>query len=211
MWLLFFVFSVLPTIARRDTFFVNGGYSTFWLAYLYVIGACIHKFGWGNSLKTGKALLMYLGCVFISWGVKFGCENITNILFGAPKAGFDLNEYTSPVMIGAAVSLLIAFKNANIPAKWIGFVSTFSPATFGVLLIHEHKFFRQQFVENRFAFLCEYSAPVMIAGVLAAALLIFFVCLFIDWIRYRIFKYIHLKEHLERLEDKYIHHNIINK
>ena len=48
---LFFVFTVVPTFVRKDTFTTNSGYSTFWLAYLYVIGACIKKYGWGEKLK----------------------------------------------------------------------------------------------------------------------------------------------------------------
>ena len=131
--LLFFVFSIIPTIARKDTFFVNVGYSTIWLSYLYGIGACIKKFGWGDSLKPCKAIWIYVCCVVISWGMKVGCESVTNYLLGTPKTGFILIAYTSPTIIIAAIALLIAFKNMRIPTRFNGFISAFAPAAFGLL------------------------------------------------------------------------------
>lgn len=209
--LLFFVFSIIPTIARKDTFFVNVGYSTIWLSYLYGIGACIKKFGWGDSLKPCKAIWIYVCCVVISWGMKVGCESVTNYLLGTPKTGFILIAYTSPTIIIAAIALLIAFKNMRIPTRFNGFISAFTPAAFGVYLIHEHEYFRNQFILNKFAFLAKLSTPVMIIGVLSAALVIFAVCLLIDWIRYKIFVRLRVKERLERIEEKYIRFNIAIK
>ena len=208
MGLLFCVFTVIPTLARHDTFLANSGYSTFWLAYLYVIGACLKKYGWGAEMQPGKAVGMYICCVLLSWGIKMGCEGITAYLLGEPKTGFSFIAYTSPTMVAAAVFLFFAFKNCSVPPKMIGWISSVSPAAFGVYLIHEHEYISGHFIADRFTGLAQFSTPVMIICVLGAAATIFGGCLLIDWIRHKLFTWLHVKEALERLENKYIHYNI---
>ncbi|MBQ9832856.1 MAG: acyltransferase family protein, partial [Clostridia bacterium] len=209
MCLLFFVFTVIPTLANKDTFGTSLGYSTFWLAYLYVIGAYIKKYGWGDALKSSKAVLIYIGSVLLSWGIRIGSESITAALSGEPKTTNAFLNYISPTMVVAAVALFLTFKNAKIPPKPARIISAVAPAAFGVYLIHEHEAVRGHFISEKFVFLTELNTPMMVAGILASALIIFLVCLFIDWIRHKFFMLIRLKERLEKLEDKYIHYNII--
>lgn len=203
--LLFFVFTLLPTLAGRDVFSVNSGYSTFWLAFLYVIGACIKKFGWGDNLKSYKALLIYFCSVLLSWGTKIGCEGITTWQMGESKTWISFITYTSPTMVIASIAILVAFKNAKISPKSTGFISAFSPAAFGVYLIHEHYYVRKYCIASKFVFLTEYSTPVMIIGIFVSALVIFTGCLFIDWIRLKVFRWLRVKECFEKLEEKLIH------
>lgn len=198
----FFAFTVIPTFARQDTFAVNNGYGTLWLMYLYVIGACIRNFEWGDKLSSKKAALLYVCGIVLSWGIKIGQECITTLITGEAKNHFNFISYISPTMVLAAVALFFAFKNAKIPRWMTGFISSFAPAAFGVYLIHEHEIVKAHFVIGKFAFLAERSVPVMIAGTLASALIIFTVCLFIDWIRHKVFSLIHVKERLESLENK---------
>lgn len=206
--LMFFVFSILPTFARQDTFFVNAGYSTFWLAFMYAIGACIRKYGWGDALKSRKALWIYICSVLISWGVKMCFEGTTMWLLGEPKTGYNFISYTSPTMVIAAIALFLAFKNATVSPKLRRLISELSPAAFGVYLIHEHECIKGHFIVDRFVFLSELSTPIMVLGILGSALCIFAGCLFIDWIRHKVFTKMRVKECLEKLENKYIHHNI---
>jgi surface polysaccharide O-acyltransferase-like enzyme len=198
----FFAFTVITTFSRTDAFAIKNGYSTFWLMYLYVIGACIRKFEWGDKLSSIKAALIYVCSILLSWGIKIGQEGITALLSGEAKNYFEFINYTSPTMLIAAIALFFAFKNARVP-QWIAkIISIFAPAAFGVYLIHEHETVRAHFVTGKFAFLAEYSAPVMIAGALASAMAIFTVCLVIDWIRHKVFTWLRVKERLEHLENK---------
>jgi surface polysaccharide O-acyltransferase-like enzyme len=207
IFLLFLVFSVLPTFARQDTFSLNSGYSMFWLAYLYIIGACIKKCDWWNTLESRLASTIYLSYILISWGIKISFEGITTCLFGYSKAGYTFISYTSPTMVLAAVALFISFKNATVSPKLTRLISQLSPAAFGVYLIHEHQYIKEHLIVGKFSFLCEYNTPLMVIGVIASALLIFSGCLFIDWVRCKIFKSMHVKEFLEKIESKYIHYN----
>ncbi len=205
-YLLLLVFSIIPTIAQNDTFYTNSGYSTFWLAYLYIIGACIKKHEWGASLKSRKAALLYICSVLLAWGIKLIIDSTSSLFPGASKFDFDIISYTSPAMVFAAIFLFMAFKNVHIPHKLRGIISSLSPASFGVYLIHEHTYVRKYLIANRFTFFAEYSLPFGILGILSCSLIIFFVCLFVDWIRCKIFSLLHLKELLEHLESKYIRH-----
>lgn len=195
---LFLVFSVLPTLARGDIFQFNSGYSAFWLAYLYALGACMRKFGWGDGVTGWKALAVYLGCVVLSWWVKTGSE----AMLGTAESRLKLLNYTAPTMVLAAAALLVLFKNGK-PPRWLtGIVGRLSPAAFGVYLIHEHTWVRAHCIKKRFVFLTEFAAPRMLLGVLGCALGIFGVCLLADLIRGKVFAWLRIKERLLRLEDR---------
>lgn len=201
---LFFAFTIVPTFGRGDPFYLNSGYSTLWLAFLYVIGACIRKYGWGDSLKSYHALLIYILCAVVSWGIKLCTEGVTTWLLGEEKTVFLFITYTSPTMVIGAVMLFLAFKNAAVSPKLTGFISEFAPAAFGVYLIHEHEYIRRLLISDRFAFLSESSIPIMVVGVLVSAAGIFAACIFVDWIRCKVFIWLRIKENLEKLEEKYI-------
>lgn len=194
---LFLIYSLLPTVMKRDIFLTKYGYSTLWLAYMYIIGACMKKHSWGDSLKAYQSLLLYLGCSLVTLAVQFGKAYTAA---EPASGGIDYIYYTTPAMVIAAVSLFLLFKNASIPSRWVRLISQLSPAAFGVYLIHEHDYIRGHFLVDRFRFLTQYSLPVMVAGILAAALVIFTVCLAVDWVRCRVFRLLGVKEHLEKWE-----------
>ena len=201
--LAFVVFTILPTLARYDTFRIDSGYSTFWLAFLYVIGACIRKFGWFDSLAPRKAFGVYLLCVLVSWGTKLCFEGITMRLLGTPVTVFYFITYTSPTIVMAAAALFLAFKNAPISPGLSRIAAVFSPAAFGVYLIHDHDAVSDFFIVDRFGFLAESPLLLMTAGVILSALAVFTVCLLIDWVRWKVFIRLRVKDRLEKLETRF--------
>lgn len=208
--LAFVVFTILPTLARYDTFRVDYGYSTFWLAFLYVIGACIRKFGWFDSLAPHKAFGVYLLCVLVSWGTKLCFEGITNRLLGTPMTVFAFITYTSPTIVMAAAALFLAFKHISVSPRMRRAAAVFSPAAFGVYLIHDHDAISDFFIVDRFAFLVEAPILLMAAGVILSALAVFTGCLLIDWVRWKVFTRLRIKERLEKLEDRLIRPGLFN-
>lgn len=188
---LFAAFSVIPTFSGRDVFATNEGYSTLWLLLMYLLGACIQKFGFAECFSAGKGIALYLGSCGIAWGIKLIWAD-----------GIKLIDYPSPLMVLAALGLFLAFQNVRIPTwaqKWIAILA---PGAFGVYLIHEHPYIRNYLIMDRFAFLTDYSVPVMVLAVLGIALGIFVICLSIDLIRNWVFKCLKIKERLEKLEEK---------
>lgn len=204
--LLFLAFSVVPTLAGRDPFATNGGYSTLWLMFLYLVGAYIRRYGFWDDLSSGKAVLIYVGCCLMSVLIKLVKERIPAWPFTDPLSFIN---FTSPTTVIGAVALFCAFRNARIPEKLTKPIAFFAPSALGVYLIHEQEYLRTYLIGSLFTFLARYPMPVMVAGALLCALGIFTVCLLIDRLRYQIFLWLRVKERLEKLEDKYIHCNII--
>ena len=54
------VLSALPTLLHADLARTGRGYSMAWLAALYVIGACMRRFGWLSRLRGRKGLAAYV-------------------------------------------------------------------------------------------------------------------------------------------------------
>lgn len=202
--LAFIMFSVIPTLFGKDAFGVNEGFSTLWLVFLYMIGAYIKKYDVGRRVTSRKAFWVYAICVLASWGIKMGCEFFTARYKGVASEVIGLIKYPSPTMVCAAVFLFLCFKNATIPARLQKGIAFFAPAAFGVYLIHDHEYVRAGVITGTFAFLTSYSIPVMVAGVLLSAFLIFSVCLLVDRVRVTVFQKLHVKEKIDQLEQKYL-------
>ena len=57
---------------------------------------------------------------------------------------------------------------------------------------------------DRFSFLLEQSTLSLLVSVAAYSVAIFTVCLLVDWMRHILFCRIGVKQHLEKLEEKYM-------
>ena len=73
--------------------------------------------------------------------------------------------------------MLIVFANIH-PGKWLlKVIKYFSPATFGVYLIHDHPVVRNVFITDKFSRLVEENVIYMVFTVLGTAIIIFlYVC-----------------------------------
>ncbi len=200
LFLMFLVFSGYATLSTGDPFGQMEGYSMIWLMLLYIIGACIKKYDLGSSLSVGRALLLYVLFSFISWGVKMGIEASGLEVAGKPLNSNILISYVSPTMLLAAVMLFLAFKKMTFPTWLNKVLAVFSPAVFGVYLIHKHEYVDEFIIKDRFAEYAESATIPMIGLVLFTAIVIFTICILIDWIRYKVFKLLKLKQWLEKME-----------
>jgi len=188
---LFTAFSVIPTFSDRDVFATNEGYSTLWLLLMYLLGASIRKFGFAEYFSAGKGMVLYLGSCGIAWGIKLIWAD-----------GIKLIDYPSPLMVLAAMGLFLAFQKVRIPTRMQKWIAILAPGAFGVYLIHEHPYIRNYLIMDRFAFLMDYSVPVMVLAVLGIALGIFGACLAVDLVRHWLYCRLKLKESLGKLENK---------
>lgn len=197
-----FTFTVLPTLSDVDYVSSGYGYSTFWLAYLYVIGAFIRKYHWGESLSAKKALLTYLVCVLASWLWKLATGYYASVL---PEVieGINFVSYTSPTIVLSAIALFLLFSKISPSETGIAFIQAFSPAAFGVYLIHEHPYISGKFIYDRFSWLNDFSSLTMLLGIFMSAIVIFVLCILVDFIRVKIFQWLGIKKMLSRLDAVY--------
>ncbi len=193
------VFSVYSTFAlgvlKGDPFGELEGYSLIWLIVIYIIGACIKKYGWGEKISVSKAMLGFVAVVMISWIVKlvllsFARDTINSNL---------LISYTSPTMVAASIFLFLAFKKLTIPNALKKPIAIFSPAAFGVYLIHKQEYVAGFFIRGKFVHYLELNGVAMIGAVLLTAVVIFIICILIDLVRCKIFTLLKIKQKLENI------------
>lgn len=140
---LVFIFSVIPTVCHTDVFYTKNGYTVVWLATLYFIGAYIKKYGLRWKASSGEYFFAFMLFASISWGGRFLIEGLTNWKMGELHAGNYLTEYSSPTILGSALSLFIIFANVKIENTFARrAISVLAPLSFGVNLISDHPLIR---------------------------------------------------------------------
>lgn len=191
------IFSVIPTMFMSDPFHTNFGYSMIWLCVLYIIGGLIRKNdSCVRNISKQKWLGIYFLCCILTWISKM-ILSICSYDFIADHSGV-LIYYTSPTIILSAVSLLLFFSNLNIQNRnVISIVNNISPLSFSVYLIHTHPLIFNFVLGGCFVSFCASSPFMLLFKVMCTAIVIFAFCLFIDFIRKKLFDYMHLDDKVE--------------
>ena len=185
------IYSILPLfcLGRMDSFTIGRGYTTAWLTSLYIFGSYIKL----NPIKIGKlkCLSLYLLCIFLAWFAKYSSHVLIKYLF-FKNTELDLFiDYPSIFIIGAALALLLLFSQINIKRAVLQkIIQLISSVSFSVYLIHCQPFIFSYVLVNKFSYLANESAILLIAKVILFSFLIFVVCSFVDLIRYNIFRMI---------------------
>ncbi len=188
------LFSVIPTFAQADLFSISGGYSMLWLVALYFIGAYVKLYGSGRAGGKLRYFLGFLLFVLVCWCSKFISTGISynpDMFIG----------YTSPLIVGASVCMFMLcskiYSLGNIPAFLIRF---FTPASFGVYLIHTNPLVWQLLLTKRFASYAAFGALKLIASVLGTALAVYFACSVVDILRSALFRLLRINRISEAAE-----------
>lgn len=190
------LFSVLPALFVSDIFQTAQGYSLWWLIALYLIGAYIKKYGCPFLKKPLPAMLVYAMSVLVTWGIN---------LAEARGVGVPLPNmlvFTSPAMLLASISLLVAFSGFRIPARMGKVVGLCAPLSFSVYLIHVHPLVWSYLFEGRFAAFAAYPAYGIVPAVIGAAAAIYAVCTLIDAVRAWLFRICRVRKGCEWLEER---------
>ncbi len=189
---------------RLDPFVMKGGYSFVWLAMLWVVGACLRKYGVHERVSSRAALVLVLACTLVTWLWKVGTTAYTTSAFGEASWWCDIPvSYLSPTVSLAAVGLVFLGARWEVGgprlAKAIEFLA---PASFGVYLIQTNPYVFVYVMTDAFAFLAGLPGWAFLLAVPAAAFAVFAACLIIDRVRLSLFGLMHgraLCEAAERL------------
>ena len=173
-------FSVGKTLSPLQFATDRYGYDFGWFLCVYLMGAWIRRFGFQWLTNVRRSLALYLASVLVTAGGELGLlllsEKITALTYYA-SVPF---HYNFVPCIAGAVGLFALFFHIRIPegagARLIRF---FSPAVFGVYLIHEHA--------DVSANWCEWTSQI--TGLTGPIILIpaFLGCLLIDKLRGTLF------------------------
>ena len=152
----------------------NNGYSFAWLFILYVIGAILKK---NNIFHKIKSLYLVMGifvmCV-ISWSLY--------IFFGIEK----VVSYISPTILINAVLLVELFSRIKIKAS----IKKISSLSLGIYLFQNNKTIWEQVLKNNVVFIGEYNIIIGLLLLFVTTCLLFFVGMFVDYVRKKLFNLI---------------------
>lgn len=188
--------SVAPVLAQgRDLFFTNQGYSFLWFILMYCWGAYIRLYGVFKNVKSCFLVLIY----FINFALltfsKVGLDYIEMNLWGGMRYSGNLHNYTSPLVLMAAVIMLVLFSKIKIKSSVLSkLIKSLSGLTFGVYLIHENSSFRANIILNSFANLVDKSAVIMILSLLGWTICIFAGCMVIEFVRKKLFEILRVEK-----------------
>lgn len=195
-----FVFCVIPFLALgNDVLKIQNGFEFSWLMVMYLVGGYFSKYP-VTIKRPYKCIVVCLGFTLLNFIYKYLIELTTAKLFGTPSHGDLFMSYTSPVIVGEAVCLLLYFSNLKLNnKKLIKTISFVTPAIFSVYIIHVHPIVFWSIIKDAFTWLTEYNLLVAFMLIMAMALTIFIGFIALDYIRILIFKLFKVDSFCEKI------------
>lgn len=198
---LFVLLSLLPTAFGQDPFVTGKGYSFLWLAALYFLGAALRR----DPPRTRRSRVWLggwaacVGTVFLS---RLAIETIQFARTGAVGSGGWLLSYTSPLILAAAVCLLLWGRELRCGSGGERLIRFFAPAAFGVYLIHAQPFVFHRLLAGAAVPLLTLPAwgfPLAVFGIAAA---VFLLCALLETARLALFRVLRAERLAEALGDR---------
>lgn len=150
--------------------------------FMYFFIGALLKENFDNVIKrfNNYSILIILGCVFVLL-VTNVCFNFYEKEFSFLKGkGLYFYIRKSPIIILLAISLFTTFASIKISSRVANVILYFSPASFGVYLIHENFFVRnflwKSFIDNTKYLGSDFYILISVLQILV----VFFVCLVIS-------------------------------
>lgn len=194
---LFLVFSCFATPANAisDVFQLTGGYSVIWLVLMYLVGAWLKK----NEITTKLSSIIWisiaLACVLFTWGFKIFAPYFNSVLIG----------YTSPTVVLVAISLVSIFSRLRLPSHLVYTIRLFSPAAFGVYLIHTQWFIWDNCIRDTFSWIATIQPYLIPIVVCMCSFGIFVSCLLVERLRLTLFSVLKINSLIEKIQG-YVDH-----
>ncbi|MBQ6755749.1 MAG: acyltransferase [Oscillospiraceae bacterium] len=192
--LLVIIFSVFATYSARysDPFTMHNGYSFLWLLILYLIGAWAKKSGIASRVKLTALFIASAICIVITWAWH------TFIPGYYPNT---LVNYLSPTVLIPGFTLLCAFARLRINGAALKLTKIFSPAAFGVYLIHIHPLSWQYSFAGRFHVIGERRTLLLPISVIGSAFVILICCLILEKLRLLLFEFLGINKLIRKISD----------
>lgn len=172
---------------QKDVWFLNNGYSPWWIAFLYIVGAGIKKYDIPARISHNKWGLLWIVSVILTAASRFVIENITQIVFGKTMGGGLLFNYLSISVLISSITSLCFFATLNIkPVNRI--LSQFATCSFAAYIIHVHPIIISKFLKGRYS---TYGETPVLSGtvrLILTSIIIVLVCSVLDLARAALFK-----------------------
>ena len=192
-------FSFIATFVSNDYFMLNDGYSALWLIYLYILGGYIAKYGLFPHASKIKLFFVYLLSVLLTWASLYVFEYCSIPFINGYRI---LVNYLSPTILISAVSLLLLFSRLDVKGIMKKVVIIFSPATFGVYLIHTQPLFWSYLWTDSFKSYIDFPFYKLAVYVLLTSAVVYIVLSVIDMLRTKLFEFLKVKHRVLNVESK---------
>jgi len=178
------------------------GYSTFWLALMYLIGAYARKYECFVQKKKRSYVLTLCVSVMLTAGLSVLAFYLSKGALRSLVQPTMFLQFQSPLMLLSAICLLAIFVNLNIGPKSAKVISVISPTALGVYLLHIHPLILDRMLKGFARGFLNDSLLIWMAKILIAALVIFVSCTFVELLRIRIFKWLRMDRACNWISDK---------
>lgn len=179
-----FVPDVKFLVAGEDS--INLGYSWRWFVALYFIAAYIRKYAVADMFENKKMLLVgNVICCCLLFGSWLYLEPDKHVLFELNSITYYFYRYNSFFALLGSLSLFLYFIKSQVTKECVVRLVTWaSPLILGVYLIHDNEF-GCDFIWKNLSI--DQTIELSILWYFAYVVLIFVVCLLIDYARTKIF------------------------
>ena len=203
IFLIFSIWTLVPKTYDVDFLSLTGGYTFVWIQMLYLLGGCLRLYSM-KPVRKRLLLLLYAGMTLLAWGSKILIENHTRKIFGKPMYGRGLVTYHAPTMLICGICLLLVFSQLRFRSGLArGIIAGASPLAFAVYIIHTHPLIWEHVLKDAFSRWAYLDWRVVVFPVLGTALLIFCLCLGIEYLRQRLFSLLKIPAALNRIFSRF--------
>ena len=147
------------------------------------------KCGLGRRLSIPGGLLTILAVTALTW---------LSRLYWTEK----LVAYTSPTVLCAAILAVAVFSRIPVGRRMEKLIAFAAPGAFSVYILNCQRQVWNLVMHNRFAFLAEKPAAVMLLSTLLFAFLFVAGAVLCDWVRQQLFRLLRLRELAEAAEKR---------
>lgn len=178
------LFSVIPSVIKKDTMGLTDGYSFMWLLICYFIGAYIRR---QENERTKEHYSLRWGIFYLILSTFLLCGNFLAYRMLGTYVDYFVS-YISPFVLLMAISLLACFKNIRFKKERHPIIETLSILSFDIYLLHCHVLIYDMPWHNAFAWISGFNVVLIPFVIIGVALIVALVCLIPAYIRYKLFK-----------------------
>ena len=187
--ILFVVFSCFATFSGifGEDFDLDDGYSTLWLAILFLFGAWMKKCAIPERVRPGYAALGLVVCVLGVWLMKIFLHS--NLMI----------NYISPVMVLISVCVVMLFARMRVGLRMQKVVSWLAPTAFGVNMLHRQPVLWKHFIVGKFAWMGALPPWLIPAALIACSFVVLAICAPVEKLRLMAYDRMKIDRGIERI------------
>lgn len=187
--------SIVGSLAGNNIYDLNRGYSVIWFIILYLVGAYIKKFSYSFICSKWINIIVYLFFLFVAFVGDKVIKWRTQAIYGENRYGELVISYTSPLIWGQAICLVLIFLQINIKREKLKRrITNIASSAFGVYLISDNPIVRETFIFNKFAVYTDGLFIELIVRVVIFSSLIYVLCLLMDYLISKLLNKINIYE-----------------